>query len=676
MSPAALPRSQSIARGAPDDPALDWSALRAEGVRLLERSAGAEWTDFNVHDPGVTILEQLCFALTELGHRASLPIEDLLTGPDGRLAALGRSLLEPWKALPCAPATADDYRRLLIDRVEGLGNAWLEPRTDPAETGLYDIRLYAAPALPGVADGEPPAAARLLRRAARVFVRHRALCEDIGSIRLLRPVPLVVEAKVDLDSGARAEAVMAEIVYQLGRFLAPEPRRQTLAEQRRGRGWPEALDGPLPTRGFLGEGATEPQRIRVAPQEIAAEIAAVPGVRAVRHAAAAVPGRAAEADGAVTIGPDECFALDARLERETPPIELGMEGARVGVDPAAVRRLLAGRWQRHRSTEDVRSELRRAAPAPASCHRDIAAYTPLAHDFPRVYGVGRHRLSGSAPAERRAQADQLLGYLALFDRQMVDFLDRLAAVPRLMAGEETGADAFRRPLAEAVPEAASLLIDGGPDADSILGRAAFPSDSESRLVDFLLALAGEAPSVPRRPGAGAAEALREEIAAKRALLGRLALAARRRGSGLDYRARRRPGRIAGAELRARLLLGSYRLAGDARPRITLVEHVLLRPRCATSLPRRVRPLTVSAVVHLPGAAGEDRRWRGEVAALLRESLPAHVALDLHFPDAARWRRFRRLHRMWRVAVRQDYEEGVDWLSARLAALLEGWRPVR
>ena len=34
---------------------------------LLGRLCGDQWSDFNSHDPGITILEQLCFALTELG---------------------------------------------------------------------------------------------------------------------------------------------------------------------------------------------------------------------------------------------------------------------------------------------------------------------------------------------------------------------------------------------------------------------------------------------------------------------------------------------------------------------------------------------------------------------------------------------------------------------------------
>ena len=46
---------------------LDYGTLRQQGIRYLERLAGKAWTDFNAHDPGITILEQLCYAITDLG---------------------------------------------------------------------------------------------------------------------------------------------------------------------------------------------------------------------------------------------------------------------------------------------------------------------------------------------------------------------------------------------------------------------------------------------------------------------------------------------------------------------------------------------------------------------------------------------------------------------------------
>ena len=59
---------------------MDYGFLRQVGIRYLQEmaKAGLQWTDFNTHDPGITILEQLCYAITDLGYRIAYELPDLL----------------------------------------------------------------------------------------------------------------------------------------------------------------------------------------------------------------------------------------------------------------------------------------------------------------------------------------------------------------------------------------------------------------------------------------------------------------------------------------------------------------------------------------------------------------------------------------------------------------------
>lgn len=115
----------TIPKGRPDHPVLDYEVLREEGIRHLEHLATELWTDFNAHDPGITLLELLCYAITDLGYRTrKLPVADLLAG-GGDGAFFG-----PVEVLPSAPVTALDYRKLLID-VTGVKNAWVMKQLDP-----------------------------------------------------------------------------------------------------------------------------------------------------------------------------------------------------------------------------------------------------------------------------------------------------------------------------------------------------------------------------------------------------------------------------------------------------------------------------------------------------------------------------------------------------------------
>jgi len=104
-------------------PAQDFVLLRAEGLKHIESLASAVWTDYNAHDPGITTLEMLCYALTELGYRNGFEMQDLLTDKNGNTVG-GQSFFTAKQILTNNPLTIDDFRKLLID-IEGVHNAWL-----------------------------------------------------------------------------------------------------------------------------------------------------------------------------------------------------------------------------------------------------------------------------------------------------------------------------------------------------------------------------------------------------------------------------------------------------------------------------------------------------------------------------------------------------------------------
>jgi hypothetical protein len=101
----------------------DYAFLRQAGLDYIQNLGSDTWTDYNEHDPGITILEALCYAITELGYRTDLPMEDLLTEPNGQIS-LSQTLYTAKNILTQSPLNKDDYRKLLIDIV-GVHNAWL-----------------------------------------------------------------------------------------------------------------------------------------------------------------------------------------------------------------------------------------------------------------------------------------------------------------------------------------------------------------------------------------------------------------------------------------------------------------------------------------------------------------------------------------------------------------------
>ncbi|WP_312078180.1 hypothetical protein [Chryseobacterium sp.] len=100
----------------------DFQFLLQTGREYIEKLGSKFWTDYNPHDPGITILEVLSYAVTELGYRADFNIQNLLTNKDGLID--NKTFFTASEIYTNAPVTLNDYRKLLID-TENISNAWL-----------------------------------------------------------------------------------------------------------------------------------------------------------------------------------------------------------------------------------------------------------------------------------------------------------------------------------------------------------------------------------------------------------------------------------------------------------------------------------------------------------------------------------------------------------------------
>jgi hypothetical protein len=117
----------------------DFELLREEGMKLIRANAPETWTDHNLHDPGITILEACCYAITEMGLRSGIPMRDLLASD-----ASGRKqeFFTAAQILPVSPITANDMRKVLIEHplVE---NAWVFPMSSKPEGKLSILLEFA-----------------------------------------------------------------------------------------------------------------------------------------------------------------------------------------------------------------------------------------------------------------------------------------------------------------------------------------------------------------------------------------------------------------------------------------------------------------------------------------------------------------------------------------------------
>ncbi len=131
-----MQESITISKAIPVSPAMDFELLRKEAIAYIQRISGKVWTDYNAHDPGITILEVLCYAITDLSYRSNKPIQDLLAEESGSLAG---QFFKASQILPGKALTIEDFRKLLMDvevveetglekSYAGVKNAWITLR--------------------------------------------------------------------------------------------------------------------------------------------------------------------------------------------------------------------------------------------------------------------------------------------------------------------------------------------------------------------------------------------------------------------------------------------------------------------------------------------------------------------------------------------------------------------
>ena len=277
-------KQNTIPKQAPSRETLNYKTLIAIGQAYIENVAGKIWTDYNVHDPGVTTLELLAYAITDLGYRINLPIQDLLARKDQKEGGLTSHFFTAKQILPTCPINENDYRKIFID-IEGVNNAWVRLSTKPLwidctkkytenednygvlqlevpeseKSKSFEVKGFYTILLELDSDiTDPDEIQTILDSAKRKYHDNRNLCEDLLEIKVVPKQKVAFCASVELEPNASAAEVWANIVFTLENYLHPPVRFYSLPQmldRKDENGKPLAVDqifeGPVLDHGFI-----------------------------------------------------------------------------------------------------------------------------------------------------------------------------------------------------------------------------------------------------------------------------------------------------------------------------------------------------------------------------------------------------------------------------------------
>ena len=443
---------------------LDFAFLREAGLKHIGDLSGRIWTDHNTHDPGVTILEVLCYAMLDLGYRAQLPIQDLLAIED--TSAEDDNFFTAAEILTCNPTTITDYRKLIMETV-GVKNAWLEPMREtlfyldqenclpcganerlsdehhPVQlNGLYHVFLELEDWVEEIQDQTEleDKKKEIISHVKRRLASHRNLCEDFECITILKKQKIGICAEIELEPGADSSWVFEQILQQLRDFLSPTARFYTLQELlNKGKSIEEIYAGrpylPYPDQEeidaprYLSHGFIDTEELEALPlrrelhtSDLYTVIHGVSGVKTVKDLC--LKGKRCENKLAECESEAWRFRLQvdhlAMLNIDTTQLILSNAAGNLTVDEKRIKSEITG--FRKGLLDDAYLDLT----VPAGRYRKgLEEYISIQNDLPRVYSIGETGLSEDASLLRKTQAKQLQGFLLFFDQLLADYLQQL-----------------------------------------------------------------------------------------------------------------------------------------------------------------------------------------------------------------------------------------------------------
>ena len=452
---------------------LSFEELKQKGISTIQKLSGKVWTDFNIHDPGVTILEQLCYAITELGYRTSLPLEDLLASQI-HTQGVNDTFYSAANILTCSPITVSDIRKLLIDRITGLRNIWVEPinlsNDAPQIRGLYMVMAEASPDLIDSAEELEKMKLQLKTELAKLS----NLTESFDSIILLSPLKIFIQADIELTTDANVEKTNAEVLFKLSRCMTKPLKFYSLDEMlSAGQTSDNIFEGPRLLNGFVNESELIKKASFLNSSVFIKTITETAGVNTVKSLRLMVQ----KEDGSLT---SPISKLSGNALKDVVFIGMSMIPV-LGNDfnnsktnnllkytrhnlPVVCNKDRTNKYLRAIQTKETVSynntfKVYNDLPIPRGTERSIVDYTSIQHHFPEIYGLGERGIPPNLPSSRKSQAYQLKGYLLLFEQILTNYLSQLGRFSELFSLDKSLANSYFSGSLESVPYLDKLIVD-------------------------------------------------------------------------------------------------------------------------------------------------------------------------------------------------------------------------
>ncbi|NER47632.1 MAG: hypothetical protein F6J92_13200 [Symploca sp. SIO1A3] len=654
-----------------EHPGMNFALLRQEGIQHIERLAGNIWTDYNSHDPGITLLEHLCYAITDLSYRLGFEIEDLLTYQKTEDTS-PKQFYTAREILTTNPLTINDYRKLLID-LDGVKNAWLEPFSPDDEqiniNGLYKVTIEK--------ESETDDEVELKSQVRTKLNQYRNLCEDFQQIEILPREEIYISTEIEIKEGFDHNQLMAQLYYTLDNFISPSIQFSSLTDLiAQGQPIETIFNSPLLDKGFIDDEQLQRLERKTAlyTSDLIRIILDIEGIKNIKELRISKQGSEEE---------DWVLALDPNKIPKLEPIESLLDSNKIYLYQGQAK-LSHNQKQVTKNLDSLQNKANPISPTsaakdifiPSGEYRELSDYVSIQSDLPENYGVGEVGLPQSASSRRKAQAKQLKAYLMIFDQILANYLAQLDYAKNLLelSGNQTEPSYASQLLTDIEAAAALKLNEILADSYNQEKLAELTETEETQLarrnrfLNYLIAQFGEkftdasllyGDSAPRG----------DLIAAKQAFLANYLQISRDRGKAINYTISadsNNPDNIYGLKQRISALLDL------PVKEFELIEHILLRPHNLDNLENNqdYDPYSCQISCVFLDKEKQPDNFKQLVANTLLAETPAHITPYLHWLNQGEMTSFQEKYQTWLTALKSAPSDNVTQAAQTLITQLD------
>lgn len=455
--------------------------LLKDGIELVQKFSGNKWTDYNYHDPGITFLEQICYAITDLGYRANFPIDDLLSPnkSDNNLEATNL-FIPPKKVFATSPLTINDYKKLIIDSVESVNNVFIEVVKNHklGINGIFNVSLQLKDNMSSNEVNET------ISKTKSLIVRNRSLSSDLGIISVLKKDIISIVSDISIDSFVVGEEVLANIYHKIESLLNSKVLFHDYNEIKNSGVLIEDLfSGFVSLNGFIKDTDLVEKTSEIYVSEIKEIIKSIDGVTGLKSFDIFKNG--------IKIF-DEVISFSENSYPSLENIETYFSNKSEGdfsfyrndhkydIDYIIFSQIYESLNLKNKTSAKSRLDLQLINKTSSRfTKKELEKYYSIINEFPSIYGLKKDELPSNSTDLRKSQVNQLKSYLLLFDQLMANYLSQLSNISEIFSIDNKEHTFFHQ-----IPKDIPKLIDILKDNDLIKYDEFLLNINESKNIFF------------------------------------------------------------------------------------------------------------------------------------------------------------------------------------------------